>query len=304
MERLRGRLGIATVALARFLLAPAAVASEPSLEEQVARGSHFVVSSGVRSPSPVEIGEHLERTWRTFRDLFGLEPPPVRVVLSAASGESPSLTRADQGGTPTGRTLAWTVAEGEDLGSQGFSDLSHEVAHLYFLELMGTPQGLHQPHAWLHEAVACYHESPAFVTNRRKWIHERLAERIPLEQLFAMRNPVKENPLVELTVELHQKLARGEISVVEMNQQISAWAGSHAQALMQAGIRNMTWYAESLSVLEFLLAREGKPFVRSMAGKLRDGAGMEEIVRDLPHDPHGIASLEEDWVQWVEAHGR
>jgi len=265
----------------------------------MAAAPHFVISSTARSPSPAEITGHLERTWQTFSDLFGVEPAGVRVVLSVTSGGAPGTARADQGSAPTGRTMAWSVTEGEDLKSQGFSDLSHEIAHIYFLDLMGTPQGHHQPDAWLHEAVACYHESAGFVADREKWMRERLGERIPLAQLFEMKNPVKENPLVELTVELHGRLARGEITVNEMNEQISAWASSHAQELMQAGIRNMTYYAQSLSVFQFLLAREGKPFVRTMAKRLREGARMDEILRDLSHYPRGIASLEEDWTRWV-----
>jgi len=301
MGQVRRRVGRTTFALALVAFTPTATASDASAEEQMANGSHFVVNSTAKSPSPAEIAEHLERTWQTFSDLFGVEPAGVRVVLSVTSGGAQGTARADQGSAPTGRTMAWIVAEGEDLNSQGFSDLSHEIAHIYFLDLMGSPQGHHQPHAWLHEAVACYHESPSFVANREKWIRERLSQRIPLAELFEMKNPVKENPLVELTVELHGKLARGETSVAEMNEQISGWASSHAQELMQAGIRNMTYYAESLSVFQFLLAREGKPFVRAMAKRLREGARMEEILHDLPHHPRGIASLQEEWVRWVEA---
>lgn len=286
-------------AMAGLALPPDVFAGEA--EEQMATGSHFVVDSGVESPSPDEIVDHLERTWRTFRDLFGVEPSGVRVVLSVASGGAQAAARADQGSITTGRTMAWSVAEGEDLGGQGFSDLSHEIAHIYFLDLMGNPQGVHQTHAWLHEAVACTHESPSFVANRERWIRERLSERLPLAELFEMKNPVKESPLVELTVELHGKLARGEISVTAMNEQISAWASSHAQELMQAGIRNMTYYAQSLSVFQFLLVREGKPFARSMARRLREGARMQELVQGLAHYPSGIASLEEEWVRWVAA---
>ena len=262
---------------------------------------HFELNSNARSPSPAEIGAHLEATWRRFRELFGVEPAPVRVMLRAlASGEG--AARADQGGTAS-RLMAWTVKEGEDLEGQGFSDLSHEIAHLYFLEVMGSPEGLHQPHAWLHEAVACWHESPRFREGREGWIRERMHERIPLGQLFEMRNPVKEQPLVDLTVQLHGRLARGEIDVVEMNQQIAAWASSHARELVDAGVRNMTWYAQSLSVLEFLLEREGVDCVRQLAAELRDGARMEELLARRPHYPGGLRSFEEQWASWVETRG-
>jgi hypothetical protein len=296
MARARVRTALAVTSL--LLLAREGGAAT---EEDDVSTPHFVVSSAVKAPSPAEIGSHLERTWQTFRDLFDVEPRSVRVVLSAVAAGGSGSARADQGSGAASSTIAWTATEGEDLQGQGFSDLSHEIAHIYFLDLMGNPQGLHQSHAWLHEAVACLHESPSFVANRERWIRERLGERIPLAQLFEMKNPVKENPLVELTVELHGKLARGEIGVAEMNQQISGWASSHSQELMQAGIRNMTYYAESLSVLQFLLAREGKPFVRAMVARLRDGASMAEILRDVPHHADGIPSLEAEWVRWVEA---
>jgi hypothetical protein len=261
---------------------------------------HFELSCNTRSPSEAEIGAHLEATWQRFRGLFGVEPARVRVVLrTLGSGESPA--RADQGGTAS-RVMAWTVTEGEDLAGQGFSDLSHEIAHLYLLDLMGSPQGLHQPHAWLHEAVACWHESPRFREGRRQWLRDRLHERFPLARLFEMQNPVKEQPLVELTVRLHGQLARGEIEVVEMNRQISAWASSHAQELLDAGVRNMTWYAQSLSVLEFLLEREGTDAVRRMAAGLREGGRMEELLPLLWAQPGGLPSFAERWVEWVEGH--
>ena len=258
---------------------------------------HFTLISNSTSPSAAEIGAHLEATWERFRGLFGAEPAPVRVVLtSLTSGQAPS--RADHGSSPS-RVMAWTVAEGEDLQGQGFSDLSHEIAHLYFLDVMGNPEGLHQPHAWLHEAVACWHESPRFRAGRAQWMRERLHERTPLARLFEMRNPVKDQPLVDLTVQLHGRLARGEIEVVEMNRQIAAWASSHSEQLLEAGARNMTWYAQCLSVLEFLIEREGRTFVRRVASQLSEGHRMGDLVRGVSHYPRGLTSLEEGWMDWM-----
>lgn len=263
--------------------------------------AHFELSSNAHSPSAAEIGAYLEGTWQRFRELFDVEPAFVRVVLrTLAQGEG--AARADQGGTAS-RLMAWTVKDGEDLGGQGFSDLSHEIAHIYFLDLMGRPEGLHQPHAWLHEAVACWHESPAFREGRERWIRERMHGRFPLAQLFEMQNPVKEQPLVELTVKLHGQLARGEIDVVEMNRQISAWASSHAQDLMDAGVRNMTWYAQSLNVLEFLLAREGAAGIRELAARLRAGSRMEAVLASASHFPGGLPFFEEQWIRWLESGG-
>lgn len=101
----------------------------------------------------------------------------------------------------------------------------------------------------------------------------------PLAQLFEMRNPVKEQPLVDLTVGLTGGSPAARSSV-EMNRQISAWASSRLQQLLDAGVRNLTWYAQSLSVLEFILEREGGAFVRQMAARLREGARMEELLAE------------------------
>ena len=86
MGWVRSLAGVVMLTMAGLALPPDAFAGEASAEGQMATGSHFVVVSSVESPSPDEILDHLERTWRTFLDLFGVEPSGVRVVLSMASG--------------------------------------------------------------------------------------------------------------------------------------------------------------------------------------------------------------------------
>ncbi len=259
--------------------------------------AHFRVVSTATTPSPATIAANLETTWQRFRDLFAVDPAPVEVVISVTAGGG-STADAGMEGSPAHR-IAWTIAEREDLEGQRFSDLSHEIAHIYFLDLMGEG-GLHQTHAWLHEAVACHHEKAPSRQHRRQWMREHLPDRFPLGTLFTMRNPVKQSPLVELTVQLHEKLARGEITVEELNRQVSGYAASHAEELSRSGIRNMTYYAESLSVFEFLLEREGKTFVREMCAALKRGTPMDDIVRRLKAYPNGSSQLEEAWAAWVE----
>jgi hypothetical protein len=266
---------------------------------------HFIVVSDAKSPSPAQIHAHLDKTWQTFHDLFGVEPASVRVVLSAAPEGAPAQSQADQPRDTSGDTagvhvIAWILRRDEDLGGQSFSDLSHEIAHMYFLDVMGNPGGLHQEHAWLHEAVACYHEGEPFLANRREWMRTHVGDRIPLDRLFEMQNPVKLNPLVEMTTQLHEQLAKGEITVTELNQKISAYAASHTDDLVKAGALNMTYYSESLSIFEFLLEREGTAFIRTMAKRLRDGDRMDAIIRES-NQFQGIEPLEEAWLRWVEA---
>jgi hypothetical protein len=106
---------------------------------------------------------------------------------------------------------------------------------------------------------------------------------------------------VELTVQLHEKLAKGEITVTELNRRISEYASSHAEELARAGVMNMTYYSESLSLFKFLLEKEGRPFVRALVQRLKGGATMEEIIRERSSYSNGIRSLEEEWVRWVQA---
>ena len=291
------------VCLVAALLQPVAgdgMCADMTTEHPSGRTDHFRVVSNAKKPSPEEIATDLEATWRTFRDLFGVEPAAVEVVITVTSGGGGSSADAgteSPAGGPAHR-IAWTIAEGEPLDSQRFSDLSHEIAHIYFLEYMHAG-GLHQAHAWLHEAVACHHEKEPSRRHRLQWMRDHLQERIPLATLFTMKNPVKQSPLVELTVQLHEKLARGEITVDELNRQISAYASSHAEELSRNGIRNMTYYAESLSLFEFLLQTEGKTFIREMCQALRRGTSMDEIVRRRKAYPNGLSQLEDAWMAWV-----
>jgi hypothetical protein len=293
----RGPLRVAC-AVGAVLVVRAGSAIATAGETSMRPAEHFRVVSSVTSPTAADVAARLERTWRIFRDLFDVEPAPVTVVLAA--GGTAGASQADQARAPaTPHTIAWSITEGEDLEGQGLSDLSHEIAHMYFLDVMGNPTGLHQEHAWLHEAVACHHEGERLATARETWIRERLAERVPLAELFTMRNPVKVNPLVELTAELHGKLARGEITVAELNARVGAYAAAHATELAEAGARNMTYYAQSLSVFRFLVETKGAPFVRTMARRLRDGGTMDEFLRREGGYPDGAQALEEAWVGWV-----
>jgi len=296
---MKGLIVCLVAALLR-LMAGDGTCEDMTREHPSGKSDHFRVVSTAKNPSPEAIAADLEATWQTSHDLFGVDPPTVEVVITVTSGGGG--TSADAGtestaGGPAHR-IAWTIAEGEPLDSQRFSDLSHEIAHIYFLEYMHAG-GLHQAHAWLHEAVACHHEKEPSRRHRLQWMRDHLQERIPLATLFTMKNPVKESPLVELTVQLHEKLARGEITVDELNRQISAYASSHAEELSRNGIRNMTYYAESLSLFEFLLETEGKAFIREMCQALQRGTSMDEIVRRRKAYPNGPSQLEDAWAAWV-----
>jgi hypothetical protein len=264
--------------------------------------SHFIIVSSAKHPAPDELAGYLEEAWHRFHDVFGVKPATVKVVGSGTAGSGAPSSQSDQerpAGSPE-HQIAWAIEEGAALSSQTFSDLSHEITHIYFIDYMEDKGGMHQAHAWLHEAVACYSERDPYRKNREQWAREHVEDRIPFEQLFTMKNPQKSNPLVELTVKLHEKLARGEIRIEEVNRQISEFATSHAAELSQAGIRNMTYYSQSLSIFEFLLETEGKEFIRAMCQALKKGKSMAEIIGGVKAYPKGLAQFEEAWVAWVQ----
>jgi hypothetical protein len=298
---MRPSRGVLVFCLALPLLSAAADGNAPKETQNMTRG-HFVVVSSARKPAPGEIAAHLEPAWQTFHDIFGVDPATVKVVVSvtAGAGAPPSQADPDRSGQAPAHEIAWAIKEGEALSSQTFSDLAHEITHIYFIDYMEDRGGLHQAHAWLHEAVACYAERDPFRRNREQWARDHLSDRIPLAQLFTMTNPQKTNPLVELTVKLHEQLARGEIKVEDVNRQIADFATIHATELSQAGIRNMTYYSESLSLFEFLLQTEGKAFLRTMCQALKAGKSMDDVLRSSKDYPRGIPQLEEAWVAWVQ----
>lgn len=265
---------------------------------------NFIIISDVRTPSPSQIAEHLEKSWRKFHDLFGVSPGPVRVRISVAAGAAPPSSADPQGGASGERSqaipeISWMIKEKEPLDSQSFSDLSHEITHIYFINYMEDQGGFHQENAWLHEAVAIYSESDPFRKNREDWIRDRLAERIPLVKLFSMKNPQKENPLVELIAQLNDKLHKGEIKVEEMHRRIAEYTSTHAEDMTRAGIRNMTYYSESFSLFNFLLQTRGKIFIRDLAQALKKGETLEAYLKEKQPDAGGIPKLEEEWVAWV-----
>jgi len=153
---------------------------------------------------------------------------------------------------------------------------------------------------WLHEAVSCYSEQDPSRKSREQWARDHINDHIPFEQLFTMKNPLKETPAVELTVRLHEKLVRGEMSVDEVNRQISEFVTTHPESA-ETKIRNVTYYAESLSIFEFLLKTEGKDFIRAMSQQLKSGKSMAEIIQGLTAYPKGIPQFEQAWVAWVQA---
>src|SRR5215475_4270136 len=222
---MRPSRGVLVFCLALPLLSAAADGSTPKGTQNMTKG-HFVVVSSARKPAPGEIAAYLEPAWQTFHDVFGVDPAVVKVNVSvtAGAGAPPSQADPDRSGGAPAHEIAWAIKEDEALSSQRFSDLSHEITHIYFIDYMEDKGRMHQDHAWLHEAVSCYSEQDSSRKIRKQWARDHINDRTPFEQFFTMKNPLKEGPLVELTVKLTEKLNRREITATEMTQQIASMA--------------------------------------------------------------------------------
>jgi len=265
--------------------------------------SHFMIVSSAKKPTSEEIARYLEQTWQTFHDVFDVDPAAVKVTINVTPGSGAPSSPSGQerlAGTPQ-RQMPWSIKEGEALSSQRFSDLSHEITHIYFIDYMEDKGRMHQDHAWLHEAVSCHSEQDSSRKIREQWARDHINDRIPFEQFFTMKNPVKESPLVVLTVKLTEKLNRGEITATEMTQQIASMVAAQSAEQSQERIRHLTYYAQSLSIFEFLLKTEGKEFIRAMSQRLKRGQSMAEIIRGLKAYPQGIPQFEQAWTAWVQA---
>ena len=87
MNRLRIHLGAGLLGL----LVVGDMRTAMATDHATGESAHFRVVSAATTPSSDAIAADLERTWQTFRDLFGVEPARVEVVISSPSPCGSSL---------------------------------------------------------------------------------------------------------------------------------------------------------------------------------------------------------------------
>jgi hypothetical protein len=262
--------------------------------------------------------EDLDYAAHAFLRYFGEAPPQIAVVVVGAPAD---LQRADFAALRARqlRVLPWVVepaAPGGEalpvqrLGLEGARPLSHEAGHVFLMAWADAKLG-RRPAAggaardsartgplnygdpslpdWLDEAVATLCEFPVLQSQRRQLMRARLAERIPLPELFTMEHPV----LAEMRGLVEQ--ARTE-----------AAAGGQPSRMMRIQLpaaqspRAVIFYGETLTLSEFLVEREGPTVIGRvvrdvLAGKSAADA-LRAVVRSVPSDP---AELERAWVAWL-----
>jgi hypothetical protein len=185
-------------------------------------------------------------------------------------------------------------AEGNTLG--------HEVCHqLVASEADRTSRGRAAPGPgyghdalpdWFDEMAATLCESPAARERRREYLRATLDDRIPLDSLARMQHPV--SAAVSVRSSGSRPAPRGDLPVQVLR-------GEEARRLL----RNMNaplFYAQSLSLGEFISERGGPGALRRLTEVLASGRTLDEGLRlarqDAPRLPGSVAELDAEWLLW------
>jgi len=182
--------------------------------------------------------------------------------------------------------------------------LSHEAGHVFFVAYVNAKLGptspargeraAHYGHElipdWFDEAVATLCEFPALQQSRRETMRKMLEKRIPLGELFVMEHPV----------------ASSLRDLVRQSREQQAPAGTKVQVvtggenLLSDPERAIVFYAESLTLAQFLAEKEGAGFIQQIAAALMKGKPMAEALRGAKFVPSDLGELEKTWVEWVK----
>ncbi len=190
--------------------------------------------------------------------------------------------------------------------------LSHEAGHIFFVSYVCERSGesvqeavpdtgrkkKHSGHPdiadWLDESVAMLCEYDSLQIKRLRGIKERLEaekELLSLEELFRM-----ENPNVKSQKASSNQANREQKGGVKVSFSVSEGKSKEAQ---KARERSMLFYRQSLSVMKFLIDREGKEVVGKLVEADRKGEPLESVLEEAKGLPSDIEELEKEWRQWV-----
>jgi hypothetical protein len=181
--------------------------------------------------------------------------------------------------------------------------LSHEACHKYVAALAGharapardAPSGTYGHAAlpdWADEMAATLCEAPAERALRRNYLRANLENRIPLDRLATMEHPVS----------VAMRTHAGPPARPADGVPFQVVRGEALRELLRdtdAGL----FYAQSLSVGEFLYARGGAAGLRTLFQRLTEGDSLARALaaarRRAPALPATPAALEAAWLEWL-----
>lgn len=311
---------VCTIALCVALL-PVVASAEVTVEAE-----HYDITAPDRKTADAA-RTRLEWSAWLFEDLFGAAPPRGKVILEkapadaqdldlgpGASGKAVVSSRRVDPNSPQeeGWTLPWfagnlsTGGRSSSLAREGTA-LTHEAAHLQFAEATHdratgkmkedfNGYGGYLPD-WFDEAVAVYHELDATKAQRREqFLQIRRSDLIPLSDLFTMSHPAVAgggaggSGRIEIAVPADIDPEQFERLIEQHKKQALAQAQKN---LKNAGgpEKINTFYIQSLAVIEYMVARGRRPFVRYAADLQARGKSMDDVLTGWQEKHKEIARL-------------
>jgi hypothetical protein len=244
-----------------------------------------------------------------FRSVYAQFEPGAKIELAVVRGEEQLKLTFDK--PPSNASLSQF---GRASSSFVARVLSHEAAHIFFeawldrklgrqaLEDKPPSDEIEYGHpavpAWLNEAVATLAEPKELQERRYTFLIRHLKGAMPLTELFTMKHPVSVNRQEDLkqAVETAQKQGGGSISVIDVPNGAVFVMDVPNGAVLD---KETFFYAESLTVAQFLAEREGPTFIHKIAEGLAHGLTMQEVLHSAKHVPANIDQLNAAWREWL-----
>lgn len=142
---------------------------------------------------------------------------------------------------------------------------------------------------WVDEAGATISEAPATQAGRRKYIVDNIGAAIPLAKLF-----VAEHPALPGLRQMDEARRKAGTLGQNLGGPVSIQVRQALDALDPA-----MFYAQSLSVVEFLTEREGPAFFATLVEGLIRGQSTEDVLKTAKNLPKTVDELSAEWSKWV-----
>ena len=256
-------------------------------------GGALRVVGVLRDAGPLQTGDEVAAVvgqavaslaeWR--RAFAGLEDGAPAEVTVRRGGEPVTVAVEAEAAPSVARLSAASAAA---------RPLSHEAGHLFLTsyarqrgsgpfvrDTSRVYSGVPALPDWLDEAFAVWCEVPAAVRERDAALARRAGDVIPLDSLLAMDHPL---------------VASGALDSLDLEDgPVRLAVGARtARALQGSGL----FYAQSGSLLRYLVATRGERVVGRLVDRVLEGATIEAALEAENVDP---AALEDGWAAWVRA---